>query len=310
MRLTGNLSSRKLAAGIGYVAFAVASLLVGLYFTFPAEAVGQRLAHEVRTSSGGQYTITFKELAPYRLSGFAAESVRLRTAKPGEAPVEIELDALKVRLRLLPLLLARLSAAASIELGKGSLDAVVTKRATDAYDADLSIDELNLASPPLLPRLAGITFAGIINGSATAALRPDPKASTGKASFKLANVSIGPGTVQGLTLPLIELGTLTPELVIDGGRARVASFKQEGGQVQLKVSGQATLREKLEQSVLDLCVQVRPDPAFIKRNPTLEPLTQLAEVRFRRDAQGFLNISVGGTVGAPMTRPGLCHGNR
>lgn len=309
MKPFDGMSLGKIARGVGYGLFAVAALLVSLYLTFPAEAVGQRLAHEVRVRSGGAYTLRFKELSPWRLTGFAAEAVSLRVSRGPQPPIDIAVDDLKARLRLLPLLLARLSASARVDLGQGAIDVVVTPRGPGAVDADLSIDELNLASPPLIPKLVGLTLGGKLEGTATTEWRPDAKATTGKARFKLANASVGPGTVQGFTLPATELGTLEPELVIDGGRLRVASFKQEGGQIQVKVTGGVQLRPQVEQSQLDLCVMLKGDPTYLRKNPNMESALQLAEARFRKDPQGFLNIPLGGTVSEPVPRNGLCTGS-
>jgi type II secretion system protein N len=309
MKPFSGMSLGKVARGAGYGLFAITALLVSLYLTFPAEAVGQRLAHEVRMRSGGAYTLRFKELSPWRLTGFAAEAVSLRVNRSPQPPLDIAVDDLKARLRILPLLLARLSASAKVDLGQGSVDVVVTPRGPGAVDADLSIDDLNLSSPPLIPKLVGLTLGGKLDGSATAEWRPDPKASTGKGAFTLANATVGPGTIQGFTLPATELGTIKPELVIDGGRLRIASFKQEGGQIQLKVSGGVQLRPQFEQSQLDLCLMVKADPNYLRKNPNMESALQLAEVRFRRDPQGFLNIPLGGTVAEPVPRQGLCTGS-
>src|SRR5262245_688881 len=89
---------------IGYVGFGIASLLIGLYLTFPAEAVGQRLAHEMQQRSRGKLSLSFEDISLYRLSGISAETVKVRTTKEGEQPIEVTLDAVRARLRLLPLL--------------------------------------------------------------------------------------------------------------------------------------------------------------------------------------------------------------
>ncbi len=308
MRLPANVRLRKLAIGAGYGGFALLALLVSLYLTFPAEAVGQRVAHEVRSRTGGQFDLSFGSVAPYRLSGFSAKDEHQRAGRPGQQPLDLVLDGLRVRLRLLPLLLFRLSGAGGIDLGDGSIEAAVTDRGPGALDADLDVDDLNLASPPLLPRLVGLSLGGKLAGEARTAWRPDVKSSTGHARFELKDAVIGPGQVQGFTIPQTELGTITPELVIENGRLRVASFKQEGGQVQLKVSGTVQLRPQVEQSMLDLCILVKPDAAYLAKNPTVASALDLAsQVRFRRDAQGFLNIPLGGTLSSPMPRNGLCH---
>src|SRR5687767_14014433 len=135
----------------GYVGFGFLALLFGIYLTFPAEAVGQRLAHEVQKIAAGKLVLSFDEMSQYRLSGVEA-------LQDGGQPIEFQVDTLRARLRLLPLLWLSLSVDAEVELGDGVIAARFTPRSEGGFDTELELDELNLASPPVLPGIAGLAL--------------------------------------------------------------------------------------------------------------------------------------------------------
>lgn len=291
---------------LGYGAFALGALLVGLYLTFPAEAVGQRIGYEVHKRSGGVLSLTFDDVSLYRLSGVAAEGVHIRAQKEGESPVKLEVDALRMRLRLLPLLWASVSLDAALELGDGTLEATVSPGAEGAFDAEMVFDGVNLASPPIVPTLAGMALTGKVDGTVNLTWDKDPKKSKGVGSLTLTGASLGPGQVQGFSFPNVELGQLDLGLKVENGRFQIASFKQQGGQVQLKLGGTSTLRSELEASALDVCLEFKADPAFLEKNPKVKTALTFAEVQLKKGPQGYLNVPLSGTLTKPRLKGGLC----
>jgi type II secretion system protein N len=310
--------SKRALTIIGYIGFGVVSLLMGLYLTFPADAVGQRLAHEVAKASQGRLTLSFDDVSLYRLSGIEAEGVKVRAMQEGSAPLEFQLDALRARLRLLPLLWLSVSVDAEIESGNGTLSARITPKSGGGLDTAVDLDEFSLTSPPILPTLAGIPLAGKISGDVHGSFsEKDSKQTAGGVSLKLAGLSFGPGTlhlpIPGMTekmdfsLPsAVEFGNLSLETPVEQGRMTVKSFTQQGGDMQLKVSGTLSLRPQLGTSALDMCIQVKPDPAFLAKNPKIKDALTFAEVQIKKDGQGFLNIPLAGTLSRPRLKGGLC----
>ncbi len=297
---------RKLLVAMGYGAFSVAALFVGFYLTFPAEAVGQRLAHEVQKSSQGQVTISFDEVEPYRLSGVTAENVKVRSQKEGQQPLDLTFDEVRGRVRLLPLLLFQLSFDAGLTLGEGEIDATFSPGDDGELSGAIELDRVNLSSPPLVPQLAGIPIGGIVSGNLSAELGKNPKDTGGGGTLSVTGMSLGPGTVQGFSVPGIELGDLELKLAIEGGKAKVVSFKQSGGQLQAKITGTSTLKPDLKNSSIELCLSLKPDPALLEKDPKLKAALQLAEIQLKKDAEGFLTVPLTGTLAHPRYRPGLC----
>lgn len=312
----------------GYVAFAMIAFLFFLYVTFPAQAVAQRLAHEVQRATGGKVMMTFSDASLYRFSGIAAEGVKLRIArddsdKEGSKPLEIELDSISARIQLLPLLLFNVSASIGAEIGDGSLDAVISKR-DDGVEFELEIDDLDFASPPLLSKLTGVPINGKLAGKAKGKLgmgaarrragKPAggggfaPELSEGQASLTLRDAGFGPGAIAGFTIPAeISFGQIDLALDMRRGRLRLASFQQKGGNVGLKASGAITLRRNFKASNLDTCLQFKfTDQEYLTKYPKVNTALQFAQVQLRKDGEGFLHLKFGGTVGSPRRQSGLC----
>ncbi len=314
------MRARKWLIWGGYGGFTFVAFLVSLYLTFPAEAVGQRLAHELQRQTHGKVSVSFRDVSLYRLSGIEAEGVVVRSAKAGQQPTEVKLDAARARLRLLPLLWLSLSFDTEVQLGDGFIDARITPRAGEDLDTKIEIEALNLATPPVLPALAAFPMRGAVEGMLEAAWRKDVKKASGASSLSWKGASIGPGTIEvalmpgsptktPFSLPGAELGDITLELKLEGERLTIASFKQKGGDLQLKLSGSMTLRPQVQASSLDLCFEMRAVPAFLEKNPKIKTALQLAEMQLRKDTQGFLNVPLGGTVQRPRLRRGLCRGS-
>jgi type II secretion system protein N len=300
------MDRRKLFKNLGYGAFAVAALLVSFYLTFPAQAVAQRLAGELRAKSKGQLSFAFQDVSLYRFSGIEAEGVTVTMQREADKPLEIEVDELRARLRLLPLLLLRLSVHAEVELGEGTLSANVTLRGDDV-DVGLDVDGLDFAAPPILPRLAGVAFGGKLEAEGNTFWAHKPEASTGGLTLKLENASFGPGSVSGFTVPSLGLGTLAATLELKEGKLKVAKWEQQGGQVSVTLAGDLGMRPTLAQSTMDLCVQLKVvDQQFLEKNDKVKTALQFAEVRFQKDPRGFLNLPLRGTIAHPQAGRGLC----
>ena len=301
------MKNRKLLIRLGYIAFAALMLILSGYLTFPAEAVGQRLSHELSKASGGKYTATFGDIGPYRFTGLEAENVTLRSVSNDGEDMEVTLDRVQARLALLPLFLLDLGVRAAIELGDGTVDTqITTGDGEGAFDIDLEVDDLDFASPPVLPKIAGLPLGGKLAGKVRMSWSRDLKKAEGQASLTIENASLGPGELKGFTLPATSLGQLDFAFDVKGGRLRLASFKQQGGDIRIKATLNSSLRPAFSASSLDACLELKPTEGFLNANPKFKTVMELAQVKFRKDDEGFLHVSLGGSFARPRERRGLC----
>ncbi|MEZ4272454.1 MAG: type II secretion system protein GspN [Myxococcota bacterium] len=287
---------------LGYVAFAWFSLLVGLYLTFPAEAVAQRLSHEITKASGGRYNATFAQVSPDGFSGIEAENVKLLISSGGET-LEILVDRVYAHLRLLPLLAFNLSFDVEIQLGEGSIEAVIDPDRGRLARLNVEIDTVDFSSPPILTKLAGLPLGGILNGDVALDWSTDPKKASGHIDLKLDKGSVGPAQIQGFSIPATQLGKMELRFELAGGKLQIVELAQAGGDISLRGQGSVLLRPPLSSSTLDLCLEAKPQEEFLKNNPTFRTALDLAaQLQVRRDAEGFLHIPVRGNIDALGSR--------
>lgn len=301
------MNRRKVLKILGYVGFSLLSLLMSFYFTFPSQVLGQRIALQVSKATHGQWSVTFKDISLYWFTGIEAEGVHLTKQNPAGAPLEVDLDSLRARLQLLPLIfLAKPTIAADIQMGEGNLAARVQRLSNGDLNIGLEIEDWNVASPPMLSKMAGLPIAGVITGNADVKWMNDPTKSTGQAKFTFKKTAMGPGQVAGFTLPSIEFGDIDLALELKEGQMRVSSFKQQNAQLQARISGMTTVRPQFGNSSLEACVLLKADPELLNKNPNLRTAAELAEIRLKKDGDGFLQMPLTGTISNPKLRNGMC----
>ncbi|MBN1960902.1 MAG: type II secretion system protein GspN [Deltaproteobacteria bacterium] len=291
----------------GYVIFAGFSLLLALSYTFPADVVSQRLENEVQKITNGQYAIQFNNVSTYRFSGIHAKTAIIRSTQPGNQPLKMQLNDFHIRVQLLPLILFRLAIASGFDIEQGELDFQVEMQNSGAMDINMDVDDLSISSPPILLQQFGLPVIGYLNLRTDIKWRPfDVKQTKGVLNLKLDKVAIGPGKVSGLTVPTTTIGTIKLNLTANDGIIKVASFQQEGGQVQINLDGNIKLKTKFNLSNLDLCIKIKPDQSYLNKNPNIATAWELSAAKFRKDPKGFLHIPYGGTINRPIKGTGLC----
>jgi type II secretion system protein N len=302
------MKAQKILKIIAYIGFGLVALLLNFYWTFPEQAVGQRISYEVRRLSQGRIGVTFDNVSLYRLSGVSASGVTVNiTGDTTDNKTSFTLEKVKVRLRLLPLLIASLSVDVKLQEKNGTLWARIWRKPKDSFEFSMESEGMDLGKLPLVNRPAGVPLQGKLNGTAEAYWdSQDARKSTGKGALVFKGMGIGPASIQGFTLPSVSLGQIDFGFNIDAGRMKITNFKQTGGQVLAQISANATLRPPIATSPLNACLQFKGDEKFLTANPNIKAALQLAEVQLQKDPNGFLNVPLVGTLGQPHLRNGLC----
>ena len=284
-----------------YVAFALVCLTFFFYLGFPTDALVGRLVTEVARQSHGAWQIRVGHASLWRATGVSLDDVHL--VRPNAVPIALE--AVRLRLRLLPLLIFRQSIVVQLPLGRGIFWSNLTRHG-DGLDVHLEGESLDFAAVPAVARALGLPLAGVVDLDGDLAAIQDPLHAQGSLHLALDHLAVGPGNVAGLGLPRLDVGKLELILQVADGRAKLQQFHQTGGTVNLVAQGGVELNPTLARSTVDGCVKVRLDPAFLDKNPKLRSVMQLAEVQLKRDGDGFLNAPMAGPIGSPQLRPGLC----
>ncbi len=294
---------------LGYIAFTVSAFLCCFYWTFPADALAQRLVFELQRRSGGAWRAEYKDASTFRLSGLQFENVKIKYTdlrEPLASPQIVAMDALRARVRILPLMLRRWSLQTQVRLHEGLLAATFTAHGS-SREVEAEADQIDFNQPPLLATLLGIPVGGKLNGTLEAAWDVEAKQANGEFEMVIDTGSVGPGSVAGFTLPRVGLGQVTATGTLKDGQFRLEQFKQKGGNLSLQAKGHGTLHQQIARSQLDMCLRVRADASFLDSNPKIKGVLQLAEVQMKKDPEGYLNIPVTGPATALQLGHGLCH---
>ncbi len=300
------LNRKKTLRGAGYAAFALLSLVFCLYLTFPGDAVAQRIRYEIQRRSNGAVTASVGSASLSFPLGVSAHDVELRVKRENDDDVRVPLESLGASLDLLSLVTLTLKPRVSADIGDGSVSAAFIQGDQDLY-IEAEIDELNLIKPPVLPSFLGIPMTGTLSTDGDYTLAKKPTESSGAMQIRFNGVSLGPGPVAGFTIPeAIGLGDVSLTLAAKEGKLVIEDYRQEGGQVDLQLSGDMALNPRFSSSNLNACVKFKfTDEAFLKQYPKLETAVQLAGARFKQDGDGYLNVPLRGLLSTPRGGTGI-----
>ena len=174
--------------------------------------------------------------------------------------------------------------------------------------AELPIDDplgLPLAGPIELDANLWIPLSG---------LQPDLRRAHGRAAVRCVgqcrlgddHAALRPGgdpPLGDVALPRLDLDGLDVQVEVAGGTARLRRFALASADVELTVELEVRIARAPEASALDGCVRVRPTAALGARAPGL--LDLLASTG-AGTADGWYQLVIAGTVGAPRVRAAAC----
>ena len=294
-----------------YFPLGLALVVVFFLARLPAAAVAERVGAEVARASRGAWDIEFRQPSIVWLSGLRAEELRLRNTQKMAEP--ISLGASSARLRLLPLLLGNVRVSVDLRPASGRVYGVVGVNDSAAQSSlrgeGLRVEKVMRileAVGSSSPSLEAISPTGLFEFE-TDGLRieqADFGQSTGSVRIGLRGGSLGPGDLSGFGLPQVTLGDLNATLRFDKGRYEITEFDLSGGDLEAKLSLQGALGKIPSRTSIKMCAQLKATDAFLAREPKMKSVLQLAEVRLKKDSNGFLSIPVDGSFAKPQPRLG------
>ena len=302
MRIDWNVWKPRLLYG----GFALAAFLLSLRFTFPTQAVRERVMFEAGARG---WQVDMDELGPSGLLGLRADGLTLED----RTGLKVHVERLDAGLRLLPLLVGKrvLTVDAAVFDGRlvGSADLSGVRRRVVA-----TLSGLDAARAAALRKTIGPALGGRLGGTVDLEVAENPAdlaRASGRVDLTLADATVSgqlpiPGFASGLPLPRVPLGTLTLAVQVAGGRATVEKLETKGGDVELSTEGLAmTLQQPLEYSPISGRARLRLAPAFWQQPATanLKPVVDAALVS-SRVGEGTFQFQVAGALGRPQLNPG------
>jgi type II secretion system protein N len=289
---------------LAYGGFTVLAFLLALRWTFPAEAVKERLIYEAGLRG---WQIDVAHVSAGGFLGVRADDVKLDDG----SGLSIPIDALTVSLRPLPLLLGSRSVAFDARFYDGRVDGRADLTA-EAQHVVADVDGVDLGAALPLRKASGLDLLGKLSGSADVTL---PSAAGGRPSgrvdLRLADAGIAggtlpiPGMTGGLSLPKIAFGEVIAAVKLGDGRATFEKFEARGGDADVRAEGlYFVVQPRMEFAPISGKVRVKVADAFWQKSGT-QGFKSVADMALAsaRGPDGAWTFAVTGSVGHPRLQP-------
>ncbi|HEY2744150.1 MAG TPA: type II secretion system protein GspN [Polyangia bacterium] len=315
---------RRWAAWAGYPLFALFVALLAFYWSVPRERVKDRLetALSADVTSGQPLAIGMDvqigELTMKLFTGlgFRATDIVLRTRPltPGEKPARYIIDDVRVRLGLFAMMFGRPSYSFVAHALSGTVEGNVAGN-SDETKVEVELDKLVLNNVPGIQQsTGGLPVDGTVSGKLDVRVPKNLLANAnGSVDVDIEDVVVGDGKAKlvvpsdpflaaGLTFPRIKLGKLSGQIVIEKGRGRFESVRLHSADGDAMLDGYVELRDPIGMSQMHAYLRFRPSEALLKREPTLELMTNALSATAKR-SDGYFGIQLTGPLSALFTLP-------
>jgi type II secretion system protein N len=285
-----------------YAGFFVLALLVALRWTFPSDAVMERLALE---AAGRGWKLEAAETGSAGLVGISLRDVTLKD----KAGLTIPLDRVDLTLPLWALLTGRRRVAVDAWLYEGRVRGAIDL-AAGPQEFRAAVDGVDLGRALPLRLALGVDLAGLVTGSAELQLPADEKGKAeGRASLQVKEAGLTGGklNLQGaglLTLPAAKFGEIAVELVLKDGKGTFEKLVAAGGDVELTGEGlYFAWQPRLEFAPLFGKARLKLAPAFTSKPENKAFVAVLdGSLAGARTGDGSYGLQVFGSLGHPQAR--------
>ena len=290
---------------LAYGGFAFLCFLVALRWTFPGEAVKERLILEAGVRG---WQIDVEEVSVGGLLGVRAKGVKLASDSGLAIPIE---DA-TASLRVLPLLAGRRSVAFDVRIYDGTLRGTADLSATRRVVAEAEGIDLAAALP--LRKASGLDLLGRVQGTLDLTLPSAPaERASGRVELQVKDAGIAggqipiPGMGSGMPIPRMGFGQVAAALQIGEGRATFQKLEAKGGDAEVQTEGlYFVVQPRMEFAPIFGKAKVRVAEAFWTKSGT-QGFRGLAEASLAqaKSPDGAWNFNVTGSVGHPRFMPAV-----
>lgn len=276
-----------LARGGKAAVLAAAGTLLFLYLTLLFIPAGSLLQAAAAGLAQHGLTLGVAECRRSLPLGIVGSGITL-SSTAGEL---LKIDRARLNVRILPLLIGRLSIAMEANIGAGTLSASLSQRRTPTLTCRLH--NLRLEDIPFFRSLAGMSAGGILSGRAE--ISGPPAHARGYVQLGVQGAELGSIKIGAIPLPDASYRSVQGMIRIRDGQATVESFSLEGNELYVRLSGKLLLAEPLPRTPLDLSLELMPKASLLDR----QKLIFLLLARFQ-DTPGHYRIPVTGVLGKPQ----------
>jgi type II secretion system protein N len=327
----------KLAPRIGFPLFYVVCLVLFASWTFPYERLKERIVvsfNAGQRASGSTQELAIDQITSSWITGVKMRGIKLTSPapEPDKPPSEMTIDDATARISLLGILVGNRDISFDVNAFGGSISGSFDDHGKDR-DIDVTFDSVDVGKVTVLRDALGLPMEGTLGGNVKLTM-PEPKAApegkapapetkaskaAGSVSLDVQNLAIGDGKAKlkgALALPRVAVGTLSLAGEAKDGVLTIKKLGAGGKDVELQGDGRITLRDVLNDSLVDMNVRFKINDAYRTKNDVTKSLFgapgsnapalfELADPKVKQSKRpdGFYAWHVRGQLGRPDFAP-------
>jgi type II secretion system protein N len=265
---------------LSFAAYFAAVFLVFLLLLFPYDRIKTKLESEVRRRT--PFELNVARISPRFFNRFLLRDVVISDRN---GTVLFESQSINTSVSLFGLLRGLISLDMKAEAYGGELLAKAQQGPGRQY-LQLDADGLDIGSYPLF-KDAGLHLSGKLG------VNVEMTGDAGKGRLWLKGLTSRQLTIKGLSIPDLDFEQCWLEAEIKGDRMTIKKLELDGKELKIRCLGDLVLRER---GSLNLTVKIKPSERLAHEQAGLLSLLK------NKDAEGFYQFSLGGTLSEPLPR--------
>ncbi|HSN16391.1 MAG TPA: type II secretion system protein GspN [Anaeromyxobacteraceae bacterium] len=290
---------------LAYGAFALLCFVLALRWTFPSQAVKERLILEAGVRG---WQIDVDDVSAGGLVGVTARGVKLAS----DTGLSVPIDEVTASLRPLALLAGRRSVAFDVRIFDGRVRGTADLAGDALQHVVADVDGVDLGRALPLRKASGLDLLGRVRGSLDVTLPASvSEKPSGRIDLRVKDAGIAggqlpvPGMTGGLPLPRMGFGEVNAAVQIADGKATFQRLEARGGDAELSTQGLYFLvQPRMEFAPIFGTAKVKVGDAFWSKSGT-QGFKGLADVALAqaKGPDGAWSFNVTGSVGHPRVVP-------
>ena len=306
------LLSRRVRGAAGWVAFFLAVFVVFVWVSLPTRAIAWRIGQAAR-DAGFIVEIEDVSISPFGGASLYNVTWTFQPSHSGQIPRKLELARVDVDVSLLKLLWGSYDVEIDTAIDEATIHAAYTRSDSEST-VKIDVDALALYDVPKLQQAVNAPLVGLFALHVDMTMPENQFAkATGSISIECSGCKIGDGETllflpgasglmaKGMTLPEIDLGSLTGTLVVADGKATAEKFETSSDDITLKITGGLNLADPFSKSEFAFDLKLLLTPALQERSEPLKLMYQTAGPSTKMDPpdDAWLGFKLRGSAGKP-----------
>jgi type II secretion system protein N len=304
------LLGRKLRRGAGWGALGFVFFMFFAWLALPTQAIAWRIGHEAKKAG---FKLEVEDVTVWPWGSVTLESVTwtYEPSRPDTPPQQYYMEEVDVSVSLLSLLMGTIDVEASTEREQGRISGHYVRESEEST-VEFVVEDLPLYDVPKAAQSLNVPLTGLVAVDVNLTV-PGNKFSKANGTIEVtcAACKAGDGESKlfvpgskslenGLTIPEIDLGTLTGKIDVEKGTAKVdGAIETESEDLEMSLTGSLKLRDAFQKSRFKMLLKVELTDAFQERAEAVRLMYQGATTSKLSPPERGLGFRLEGAVSAP-----------